>query len=95
MCECGQESCDRLIAITIPEYERVRGDSRRFAVVRDHVMGDVERLPNGNTVIAFSTQGVVREVDSSGAVLQELSWPAGASFGYIEKRPTLYGPPPK
>src|SRR5438067_2445395 len=44
VCECGQESCDRLIAITIPEYERVRGDSRRFAVVRDHVMGDVERV---------------------------------------------------
>jgi hypothetical protein len=63
--------------------------------IQNDVMGDVERLPNGNTIIGFSTQGVVHEVDASGAVLQELSWPAGASFGYIEKRPTLYGPPPK
>jgi len=38
---------------------------------------------------------VLQEVDSSGTVLQELDWPIGASFGYIEKRATLYGPPPK
>src|SRR5205809_989695 len=24
VCECGQDSCDRLIAITLAEYERVR-----------------------------------------------------------------------
>jgi hypothetical protein len=59
------------------------------------IMGDVQRLPDGNTVVGFSTQGVLREVDASGNVLQELSWPAGASFGYLEKRPTLYGPPVK
>jgi hypothetical protein len=44
VCECGQEQCDRLIAISIAEYERVRSDPRQFAVVRDHVMGDVERI---------------------------------------------------
>ena len=43
VCECGHESCDRLIAITAPEYERVRSDARQFAVVRDHVMADMER----------------------------------------------------
>src|SRR5205823_1502403 len=43
VCECGQESCERLIAITVPEYERVRADPRQFAVVREHVMADVER----------------------------------------------------
>jgi hypothetical protein len=41
-CECGQESCERLIAITVPEYERVRADPRQFAVVRDHVIADME-----------------------------------------------------
>lgn len=65
------------------------------STIQNDVMGDVQRLPNGNTIVAFSTQGVVHEVDADKAVLQELSWPAGASFGYIEKRPTLYGPPPK
>jgi hypothetical protein len=44
VCECGQEHCDRLIAISIAEYERVRSDPRQFAVVRDHVLGDVERV---------------------------------------------------
>jgi hypothetical protein len=43
VCECGYEPCDRLIAITAPEYERVRSDARQFAVVRDHVMADMER----------------------------------------------------
>jgi len=63
--------------------------------VDNSVMGDVQRLPNGNTVIGYSTEGVLHEVSSSGTLLQELTWPSGASFGYIEKRATLYGSPPK
>ncbi len=58
-------------------------------------MGDVQRLPNGNTIVAYSTQGVLHEVSSNGTLLQELTWPVSASFGYIQKRATLYGPPPK
>ena len=65
------------------------------STIQNDIMGDVQRLPNGNTVVGFSTQGVLQEVDADKNVLQELSWPAGASFGYIEKRPTLYGPPVK
>jgi Arylsulfotransferase (ASST) len=57
------------------------------------VMGDVQRLPNGNTVVAYSSKGELQEVDANGVVLQDIKWPAGASFGYIEKRRTLYGPP--
>jgi hypothetical protein len=60
---------------------------------QNDVMGDVERLPNGNTLIAYSNKGLIREVDGSGAVLQELKTPK--NFGYIEKRATLYGPPPR
>jgi hypothetical protein len=44
LCECGLEACDRLIAITIREYEKVRLDPRRFALVREHVMPDVETV---------------------------------------------------
>jgi hypothetical protein len=44
VCECGVEGCDRLIAISIGEYERIRDDPRRFAVVRDHVREDMERV---------------------------------------------------
>jgi 5-bromo-4-chloroindolyl phosphate hydrolysis protein len=44
VCECGRESCDRVIAITRSEYEHVRSDPIRFAVLRDHVVADVERV---------------------------------------------------
>jgi hypothetical protein len=63
--------------------------------IQNDIMGDLQRLPNGNTIVGYSTQGVLHEVDASGAVLQTLEWPLGASFGYIQKRATLYGPPPR
>jgi hypothetical protein len=44
VCECGYKLCDRLIAITLPEYERVRTDACQFAVVRDHVIEDLEQV---------------------------------------------------
>ena len=44
LCECGREECDRLIAMTLAEYESVRADPRQFAVVRDHVMAEVEQV---------------------------------------------------
>jgi len=62
------------------------------AAYQNDVMGDVQRLPNGNTMVAYSTKGLIVEVNSAGQVLQSMT---AANFGYIEKRPTLYGPPPK
>ena len=60
---------------------------------QNDVMGDVQRLSNGNTIIAFSTKGIIVEVDASG------NGPADAednsNFGYIHKRATLYGPSPR
>jgi hypothetical protein len=44
VCECGRLECDRVIAITIAEYESVRADPRQFAVARAHVMADVEQV---------------------------------------------------
>ena len=54
---------------------------------QNDIMGDVQRLPNGNTIIAFSTKGIILEVDAGGAVLQQLR--TTANFGYIHKRATL------
>jgi len=59
------------------------------------VMGDLQRLPNGNTFVGYSTKGAAHEVSSSGTLLREMTWPAGSTFGYIEVRSTLYGPPPR
>jgi hypothetical protein len=63
--------------------------------VQSDVLGDVQRLSNGNTIVAYGTQGVLHEVGSDGVLLQ--SWTLGTPwiFGYIEKRATLYGPPPR
>jgi hypothetical protein len=58
-------------------------------------LGDVQRLPNGNTVIAYSAQGVVHEVNANKELLQEITWPIGGAFGYIVKRESLYGPSPR
>jgi hypothetical protein len=63
--------------------------------IANDVMGDVQRLDNGNTVIAYSTQGVVQEVDKDDVVLQQWTMPVGSPMGYIQKRKTLYGPPPR
>jgi hypothetical protein len=44
LCECGREECDRLLAMTLVEYESVRADPRQFAVARDHVLADLEQV---------------------------------------------------
>jgi hypothetical protein len=57
------------------------------------IMGDVQRLKNGNTIVAYSTKGVVHEVNAKGMLLEAWSWPIGGALGYISKRKSLYGPP--
>lgn len=63
--------------------------------IQNVVMGDAQRMPNGNTIVAFSTQGIVHEVDSAGMLIRSISWGTGGAIGYIIARPTLYGKPPR
>jgi hypothetical protein len=63
--------------------------------VQNDLLGDLQRLPNGNTVIGYGTKGTLHEVSPDGILLREWNWPFGATFGYIQKRATLYGPPPR
>jgi hypothetical protein len=56
-----------------------------------NVLGDVQRLPNGNTLITYSTSGVILEVGPSWQTVQTLT----GSYGYADWRQTLYGPPPR
>jgi hypothetical protein len=63
--------------------------------ISNAIMGDVQRLPNGNTLVTYSTQGKIHQVDKDKNMLQEISWGTGGAVGYIIWRPTLYGPPPK
>ncbi|HEY3493120.1 MAG TPA: aryl-sulfate sulfotransferase [Polyangiaceae bacterium] len=53
-------------------------------------LGDAERLPNGNTLVTFSNNGMIYELDPDWNVVQTLR---ATSFGYTEWRESLYGPP--
>jgi hypothetical protein len=44
ICECGDASCIEQITIGYPDYEELRRDPRRFAVVPGHVDEQVERV---------------------------------------------------
>ena len=52
-------------------------------------MGDVQRLPGGNTLVTYSTDGIIVELDPSWTEVQTFS----VRVGYSSWRPTLYGPP--
>jgi hypothetical protein len=52
--------------------------------------GDVQRLPNENTLINYGN-GLLHVVDASDTVLLEIR--ATTFFGYIEFRESLYGLP--
>jgi len=64
VCECGQDACDRMIAITTAEYERIRSDPRQFAVMRDHVLPDMERVVSQTDrfVVVAKMEGTPAEV---------------------------------
>ena len=56
-----------------------------------NVLGDIQRLPNGNYLVTFSTTGQIHEITSSGTLVAKFTT---SSLGYSEFRESLYGPPP-
>jgi hypothetical protein len=44
LCECGRLGCNKLIRLTRPEYEGVRANSRRFAIIDGHEIPEVEEV---------------------------------------------------
>lgn len=57
-------------------------------------LGDVQRLPNGNTIVTYSAQSVFQEVDAAANPVATFT-STGVGTGYAIHRPTLYGAPPK
>jgi len=55
-------------------------------------LGDVQRLPGGNTLITYGNGHNIQEVDSSDNVVLEITG-GNSSFGYAEWRESLYGLP--
>jgi hypothetical protein len=64
--------------------------------ISNTILGDVQRLDNGNTLVTYSLAGKIQEVDANKKVLREFTWSgANSSVGYVTKRKTLYGPSPR
>ncbi len=66
VCECGMTDCARLIELTPAEYERIRSDPCRFAIVNGHEIPTVESV-----VERHDRYAVVSKLAASGAVAKE------------------------
>lgn len=64
LCECGHARCESIVAITMPEYERLRSDPRHFAVVRAHAVPAVERVvyQNERFVVVSKREGLPESI---------------------------------
>ena len=66
VCECGSAECSRLIELTPAEYEHVRSDPCRFAIVNGHEIPEVESV-----IERHDRYAIVRKLEASGAVAKE------------------------
>jgi hypothetical protein len=65
-CECARLGCNRLIELTVREYERIRANPRQFVIVPGHEYPDVE------TVVAVRPGYVIVEkLDQAAEVAEE------------------------
>jgi hypothetical protein len=65
-CECGDAKCFERVHLTRPEYEAIRADSARFAVVPGHV------FPNAEYVVeAHRDYAVVEMVEDARGILEQ------------------------
>jgi hypothetical protein len=69
ICECANEECSERIALSVDEYEELRGHGARFAVAPsdEHVFLDVERV-----VERHARYWVVEKQDQAAAVAMKL-----------------------
>jgi hypothetical protein len=44
LCECGRLGCNKLIELTRPEYEGIRRNPRRFAILDGHEILEAEEI---------------------------------------------------
>jgi hypothetical protein len=65
------------------------------AALTSTVMGDVQRLDNGNTLVTYSTVGTIQEVQPDGTVVRQITASGQTPYGYVTHRESLYGHPTK
>ncbi len=67
LCECGDDACLDRVALRLREYEAVRADPRRFALVPGHEQLEVERV-----VEDHGRYVVVEKIGTGAKVAEEL-----------------------
>jgi hypothetical protein len=72
-CECADPSCFDRVFLTADEYEAIRADSTRFAVVTGHVFPEAERV-----VAERDGYQVVEKHDDLRGVLEDMDPRKGA-----------------
>jgi len=70
VCECADGGCTESLLIGRLDYQAVRANPRQFIVLRDHVVGDIER------VVSALDGYVVVEKTGLAAVVAEEAEPA-------------------
>ncbi len=56
-----------------------------------YALGDVARRPDGSTMVAWCTSGVIDHVSANGEVLGTLRLDLGAGFGFVDRMDSLPG----
>jgi hypothetical protein len=64
-CECARLGCNRLIELTVREYEEIRANPRRFVVIPGHEFPDLE-------IVVEARQGyiIVEKLDQAAEVAE-------------------------
>jgi hypothetical protein len=64
VCECTEPDCNRTFEVTVAEYESVRNDPRRFMVVPEHVLVDIEDVVERfeDFVVVLKRDGPVADI---------------------------------
>ncbi len=74
----------------------VSGDSAELvwdyaSGIATQTFGDTRELPNGNVLVTYSNNNTIHELSADGQLIQTIGT---GSIGFVERRTTLYGPPP-
>lgn len=83
-------------ALELTLDENTVAASKRLEITHDpqfwvYAMGDVDRWEGGDTMVTWSTSGVLTEVNSEGSPIWELSTDFGTAFGFLTRERSIPG----
>jgi hypothetical protein len=87
----GFDGLSFALEFTLDESEHVASEIWNYdGNQSSFILGDVQRIGNGNTLVDYSMEGVIHEVTGNNTLVRTIE---GGPFGYLDWRESLYGPP--